>query len=141
MTEAQKTTKKEYKHPARGTKKQRGMQAKLAKKKKQPRYRIQNADRFRRLSGSWRHPQGIDSDQRQGKRSSGAWPSKSRRTPLAIRGLHPSGFQEVSIANPAQITGLNADTQAVRIESGVGARKRALIIKEADKQKLRVLNP
>ena len=45
------------------------------------------------------------------------------------------------VHKPSDLEGLDADIHAVRISGSVGARKRQLIIAEADAKLLRVLNP
>jgi len=49
------------------------------------------------------------------------------RSPVAARDLHPSGFREVLIHNPADLEGVDPSTEAVRIAHGVGSRKRRAI--------------
>ncbi|MBE0527530.1 MAG: hypothetical protein IH631_11355, partial [Candidatus Thorarchaeota archaeon] len=49
--------------------------------------------------------------------------------------------EEVLVHRPADLEGLDAEIQAVRIGSSVGGRKRQSIIAEADAKFLRVLNP
>lgn len=62
------------------------------------------------------------------------------RGPRNARGLHPSGFQEVLVHNPAQLKGLDPKRQAVRIAGTVGGRKRKLIQDEAEELGVRILN-
>ena len=58
-----------------------------------------------------------------------------------MRGLHPSGFEEVRVHNTDDLEGVDGDSQAVRIASKVGARKRERIEEEAEDAGIRVLNP
>ena len=58
----------------------------------------------------------------------------------SVRGLHPSGFQEVIIHKAGQLDGLNPERQAVRIGASVGNRKRSRIHERADELGLRILN-
>jgi large subunit ribosomal protein L32e len=62
------------------------------------------------------------------------------RGPAEVRGLHPSGFEEVMVFNASQLTGIDPKVQAVRIGGTVGARKRGDIIAKADQEGIRVLN-
>lgn len=62
------------------------------------------------------------------------------RKPKSERGLHPSGFREVLVENPKEIAEIDSDTQAVRIASGVGGRKREKILEKADERRIKVLN-
>tara|TARA_B100000900_G_scaffold197209_2_gene166936 strand:- start:1228 stop:1875 length:648 start_codon:yes stop_codon:yes gene_type:complete len=119
--------------------------AKLAKRtaqmKKQPKFRRQEWYRYYRLSRSgWRKPKGMQSKQRL---------NMKYRTPMArvgygkisaVRGLHPSGFEDILVNQPSDLEGLDPERQAVRISATVGNRKRARIHDRADDLGLRVLN-
>jgi large subunit ribosomal protein L32e len=62
-------------------------------------------------------------------------------SPRAVRGLHPSGLEEVLIYRPEDLAEVNPERQAVRIAHTVGARKRAEILEKAKELKITVLNP
>lgn len=62
------------------------------------------------------------------------------RGPKMARGLHPSGFKEVMVSNPADLDSMDPKTEAARISHGVGTRKRMQIIEKAEKLGIRVLN-
>jgi large subunit ribosomal protein L32e len=63
------------------------------------------------------------------------------RSPRAARGLHPSGFEEVRVHNVDDLEGVDPATQAVRIASTVGGRKRERIEDVCEDREIRVLNP
>ena len=70
-------------------------------------------------------------------------PSKVRvgfRGPKEVRGLHPSGFEEVMAYNVADLEGVDPKKQAVRIGSTVGTKKRLKIAKRAEELEIRILN-
>ena len=70
-------------------------------------------------------------------------PNKVRvgyRGPKETRGLHPSGFEEVAVDNVRDIENVNPKTQAARIGSTVGTKKRIEIEKKAEELDVRVLN-
>lgn len=115
----------------------------IAKKKKQrkPKFRHNQAHRWKRVDDSWRRVRGIDSDIREKKKGHIKMPSAGFRTPKEVRGLHPSGYEEVLVHRPADLEGLDPTKQAVRIGGTVGERKRQNIIQKADAMMLRVLNP
>ena len=62
------------------------------------------------------------------------------RGPASVRGLHPSGFEEILVHNLGNLENIDAKVQAIRISSKVGDKKREMIIKKADEMKIRVLN-
>ena len=62
------------------------------------------------------------------------------RGPKKSRGLHSSGFEEVMVYNSKDLEKIDPNTQAARIGSSVGTKKRIGIEKEAEKLKIRVLN-
>ncbi|MGV9102903.1 MAG: 50S ribosomal protein L32e, partial [Promethearchaeia archaeon] len=116
---------------------------KIAKKKRErkPKFRHNQAHRWKRVKDSWRRVRGIDSDIREKKKGHIKMPSAGFRTPKEVRGLHPSGYEEVLVHRPADLEGLDPTKQAVRIGGTVGERKRQNIIQKADAMMLRILNP
>jgi hypothetical protein len=61
--------------------------------------------------------------------------------PGTIRGLHPSGFREVMVWRVKDLENVDPKTQVARIAHTVGENKRVLILEEAKKTNIRVLNP
>jgi large subunit ribosomal protein L32e len=106
-----------------------------------PAFRRQDYHKKKRTPESWRRPRGQLSKQRRGQKGKGPKVSAGYRTPEAVRGLHPSGFEEVHVENVDDLDGVDGDRQAVRIASTVGARKRERIEEEAEDAEIRVLNP
>jgi len=111
-----------------------------AKNAARPKFRRQEWHRYRMFGDEWRKPQGGQSKLRRHFGYRWNLPSIGYRGPRAVRGLHPSGFQEILVHNERQLEGLDATKQAVRIARGVGARKREIIEKSCDDRGLRVLN-
>ncbi|ACV12476.1 Ribosomal protein L32e [Halorhabdus utahensis DSM 12940] len=106
-----------------------------------PQFNRQDHHKKKRVSTSWRRPRGGLSKQRRGIKGKGDTVEAGFRTPNAIRGLHPSGFEEVRVHNLDDLEGVDGDSQAVRIASKVGARKRERIEERAESEGIRVLNP
>ncbi|HSQ94450.1 MAG TPA: 50S ribosomal protein L32e [Methanoregula sp.] len=94
----------------------------------------------RQLSDSWRKPRGQHNKQREQKKAKGALPKPGFGSPVAVRGMHPSGFFEVLVTSLTDLEGLDPKTQAVRIGATVGTRKRTIIQDQALTAGLRVLN-
>ncbi|MFX1415480.1 MAG: 50S ribosomal protein L32e [Promethearchaeota archaeon] len=111
------------------------------KRKKQPKFRHEQAHRWTRVSDSWRKVRGIDSATREKRKGRIAMVSSGYRKPKSVRGMHPSRFTEVYVERPSDVEGLDPDIHAVRIGSTVGLRKRQEIIRRADALMVRVLNP
>jgi large subunit ribosomal protein L32e len=113
------------------------------KKDRTPRFRRHEWWRYKKLGGkhaSWRVPRGIHSKTRRHFGYRPPLVSIGYRGPEAARGLHPSGFEEVLVHNEADVAKLNKTTQAARIGGTVGTRKAKLIVAEATKLGVRVLN-
>ena len=94
----------------------------------------------RQLSDSWRKPRGQHNKQREQKKAKGALPKPGFGSPVAVRGMHPSGFFEVLVTSLKDLEGLDPKTQAVRLGATVGTRKRMIIQEQAIAAGLRVLN-
>lgn len=106
-----------------------------------PEFNRQDHHKKKRVSTSWRRPRGTLSKQRRGIKGKGAKVEAGYRTAKAVRGLHPSGFEEIHVENTDDLEGVDGDTQAVRIGSSVGGRKRERIEDSAEDEGIRVLNP
>ncbi|WP_256557168.1 50S ribosomal protein L32e [Haloarcula marina] len=106
-----------------------------------PQFNRQDHHKKKRVSTSWRRPRGQLSKQRRGIKGKGDTVEAGFRSPKAVRGKHPSGFDEVRVHNVDDLEGVDGDVEAVRIASKVGARKRERIEEEAEDAGIRVLNP
>ncbi|WP_128476395.1 50S ribosomal protein L32e [Halorussus pelagicus] len=106
-----------------------------------PQFNRQDYHKKKRTPTSWRRPRGALSKQRRGVKGKGDTVQAGFRTPTEVRGKHPSGFEEVRVHNTDDLEGVDGDTEAVRIASKVGARKRERIEEQAEEQGVRVLNP
>jgi len=94
----------------------------------------------RQLSDSWRKPRGQHNKQREQKKAKGALPKPGFGSPIAVRGMHPSGFFEVLVCSIKELEGLDPKTQAVRISATVGDRKRVALQDAAIAAGLKVFN-
>ena len=106
-----------------------------------PQFNRQDYHKKKRTPESWRRPRGQLSKQRKGVKGKGDTVEAGFRTPGAVRGKHPSGFEEVRVENVDDLEGVDGDTEAVRIASSVGDRKRERIEETAADEGIRVLNP
>ncbi len=108
--------------------------------KKRPKFSKFESWRLVRVKDYWRRPTGIDNKMRQKRKG---WPKSVKvgyRSPRAVRGLHPSGMEEVAVFNVGDLTIVDPETQVARIGGSVGARKRSAIVSEAENLGIRILN-
>src|SRR3989338_6351974 len=108
------------------------------KKKNKPKFNVMNYGFMKSVKARWRRPRGTDNKKRIRKAFTGAAPRIGYRNPIAMRGLHPLGKQELLVNNVAELS--NAKEKLVRIASSVGGKKRAQIISKAKEMGLIVLN-
>ncbi|MFW6173307.1 MAG: 50S ribosomal protein L32e [Elusimicrobiota bacterium] len=109
-------------------------------KKRTPKFLREEWFRYKRVPKNWRKADGITSKMRINLKYR---PSKVRvgfRGPKEVRGLHPSGFEEVMAYNLKDLESVDPKKQAVRIGGTVGTKKRLKIVKKAEELKIRVLN-
>lgn len=110
-------------------------------KKKRPDFKRFESWRFKRIPDQWRKPRGIDNKMRT---EESGWPKSVKvgyRGPVSVRGLHPSGFEEVMVWNSKDLDKVNPKSQVARIGGTVGGRKKELINTRAKELKIKVLNP
>ncbi len=119
---------------------QKALKARKRAKKKKPAFVRSESWRYMKLKESWRRPRGLDNKMR---RKIKGWPptvSVGYKGPKAARGLHPSGYKEVLVHNAKELVGIDPKTEAARIAHTVGKRKRVLILAEAKKLNVFILN-
>ena len=95
---------------------------------KQPQFNRYGWYRYKRLGKKWRRPRGVDSKQRLNLKYRTPKANTGYGKPSKVRGLHPSGFQEVLVHRPDDVESVDPKIQAIRIGSTVGTRKRKSII-------------
>ena len=111
-------------------------------KRKKPKFLRQEWWRFPKFKSDpkWRRPKGIDSKMRLKKKGKPRSPSIGWSSPKLVRGLHPSGYEEVLVHNVKELEALDPARQAARIAGTVGKRKRIMIIERAKELGIKVLN-
>ncbi|WP_297512811.1 50S ribosomal protein L32e [Thermococcus sp.] len=111
-------------------------------KRKKPKFLRQEWWRYPKFKNDpkWRRPKGIDSKMRLKKKGKPRSPSIGWSSPKAVRGLHPSGYEEVLVHNVKELEAIDPTRQVARIAGTVGARKRELIIARAKELGIKVLN-
>ena len=120
--------------------KKRLMRLKLKMKQKKPDFKRQDWFRFKRIGTSWRRPKGLHSGVRKQLKHRPAIVKIGYRSPALVRGLHPSGLEDVLIHNVKELEALNPETQGARVASTVGKRKRIEIVKKAKELGIKIFN-
>ncbi len=111
-------------------------------KRAKPKFSRQEWFRYKKLDeDTWRKPKGIHSKARKNLKYRSPKVSVGYRSPSKVRGLHPSGFEEVLVHNVDEVKDVDPEKQAIRIAHGVGMRKRIDIEQKAEELEIRVLNP
>ncbi len=106
-----------------------------------PKFVKQNSHAKKRAQKvGWRKPRGIDSLQRKHVKSKGAIPRIGYSAPKSMRGLHPSGYEEIYVRTIYDLEKIDPTKQVARISATVGKRKKLMILKKADEMKIKVLN-
>jgi large subunit ribosomal protein L32e len=110
-------------------------------KGKKPQFKRAAYHKFKRLDSNWRRPRGTQGKQRRKYISKGALAQVGYGSPVAVKGLHPSGYSDVLISSVDELELIDPSYEAIRIASTVGARKKAIIITKAEELGIKILNP
>lgn len=142
--EEEKTTEKIEASPitiAHDTETKRLLNVRKKQKSKKPTFKQTDSHKKKKLADYWRKPDGIHNKTRYSKHGKCPLVEAGYGSPAAVRGLHPSGFEEIIVNNIKGVESLKTDRQAGRIGRTVGARKRSIIEKKAAELGLKILNP
>ena len=121
--------------------KSRLMRIRKAQNKKRPSFRRFASWRYKKLAKSgWRKQRGIDSKTRRKTKTGVKSPEPGYRGPKAVRGLHPSGYEDVRVTQIKELDELDPKIHAIRINSRLGAKKRIDLIEYAQEKGFRILN-
>ena len=108
--------------------------------KKRPSFRRVESWRHKRVKDPWRKARGIDSRTRIKSKSGVKSPGKGYRGPKQIRGIHPSGYEEVRVETIKEIENLSNNKHVLKISSNLGAKKRMALIDYSKRRGFRILN-
>jgi len=108
--------------------------------RKKPKFKKQGSGYLKKVKDRWRKPRGIHSKLRRKEKSKGKLPNVGYRSPKELRGLHPSGMEEVYIQNINDLEKIDPKKQAARLSGKLGKRKKVKIVEKAKEMKIKVLN-
>jgi large subunit ribosomal protein L32e len=108
--------------------------------KKRPTFNRVESWRYKRVKKSWRKARGIDSKTRKKTKSGVKSPTIGYRSPKKVRGLHPSGYEEVRITSINDLKNLSKKKHALKISGKLGAKKRISLIDYCQNRGFKVLN-
>ncbi len=120
--------------------KQRLMRIRAQKKKKSPSFVRVESWRRVKVKKPWRKARGIDNQTRRKSKKGVKSPEPGYRAPKKIRGLHPSGLEDILVITLKDLEGLNPEIHGIRISARLGMRKRLALIEVAREKNFRVLN-
>ena len=120
--------------------KNRLLELRKIKKRKNPKFRRVESWRYKRVKDSWRKARGIDSQTRKKTKSGVKSPSVGYRGPKKVRGLHPSGYEEVRVISIDDLKGLSNKKHAIKISGKLGTKKRISLVEYAQNRGFRILN-
>jgi len=108
---------------------------------RRPAFKRQEWFRYAKFKDStWRKPKGIHSKMKRRLKRRGPIVDIGFRGPASVRGLHPTGFEEVLVYNVDNLDNIDPKKQAIRIGGTVGTKKRMAIEDRADELGIRILN-
>ncbi|MCW1296302.1 MAG: 50S ribosomal protein L32e [Candidatus Parvarchaeota archaeon] len=109
-------------------------------KRKKPIFIRRECHRRKRLKEVWRRPKGLHSKVRKKKSYVSKMPSPSYSSPKEVKFLHPSGLEEIYVANVKDLEKVkDKERQGIRI-AAVGKKKKVEIVKEAMARGIKILN-
>ena len=89
----------------------------------------------------WRKPKGLDNKMRLKLKGYPPIVEVGYRSPVLVRGLHPSGLKPVTIYSLKDLEDLDPSKHIIYIGRTVGLRKRVLLGEEARKRGFKIANP
>ncbi|GGP21262.1 50S ribosomal protein L32e [Thermocladium modestius] len=112
----------------------------LLMERREPKWMRMNSWLNRKLQGAWRRPKSLDNKIKKQRKGYPPLVKSGYGKPKLVRGLHPTGYEEVIVHNVKELDSIDPRRQAIRIARTIGLRKRIEIIRKATEKGIRVLN-
>lgn len=110
------------------------------RKSKKPNFVRQDSHKKAEIKTRWRAARGLHSKMRLGFKGYRKTPSQGYRSPIKVRGLHPSGLKPIIINNISQLSTIDKESQGAIVASSVGVKKKIDILKKAKELGITILN-
>jgi large subunit ribosomal protein L32e len=109
-------------------------------KRAKPVFKRHEANKRQRLkNSSYRRPKGYTSAKKRNMRGRGKIPAHGYQSPLAVRGLHPSGLNILNVSSLKDLELVTKDSIIV-ISSRMGLKKKYELAKKLVDKKVRIAN-
>ena len=109
-------------------------------KAKKPRFRRHDSHKKLKLAASWRRPKGLHNKVRLRKRGYVRHTEIGWGSPKEVKDLHPSGLEQVRVIKIADLANIDPKTQGIIISSTISDRNKIVLIEEAKKKNIKILN-
>ncbi|MBS3176141.1 50S ribosomal protein L32e [Candidatus Woesearchaeota archaeon] len=116
------------------------LEVRKALKARKPTFRQQTSHKRARVNPGWRRSKGSDSKMRLGLKGYSRSACIGWRSPAAVRGLHPTGLEIVTVHNPKDVEKINPKTQGALLSGAMGIKKQWVCIAALQKKNIRILN-
>ena len=110
------------------------------KKRKQPAFDRVESWRRVKVKERWRKARGLDNKTRRKTKTGVKSPEAGYRNPKKIRGLHPSGLEDILVMHPSELESLDPKLHGIRVSAKLGSRKRIQLIETAREKGFHVFN-
>ena len=116
------------------------LKQRVKSKRKKPTFIRQEGKHKKKLVKKWVRPKGKQSKMRKCIKGKGHIPNVGYGSPNLVKGLHPSGLEDILVHNVDDVKKVDAKKQGIRIAATVGNKKRYFMQKQAEELKIRVFN-
>jgi len=120
--------------------KERLLKIRKKQKLKKPDFEKYGHKHKKRVTSAWRKPRGSQGKHRIMRKGKPPLVKSGYGSPSLVKGLHPSGYEEVIVFNVNELSLVNPETQVVRIGRSVGKKKRLEIEEKAENLNIHIVN-